>query len=374
MQSRARRCFVHVGPAKTGTSYLQNVLWASRDALSSQRLTLLLDHRERYHLALALRDLLTEGNFPPEAFAAPDRLRTAAASLRADSDALITQERLGGATPEQALRLLELLPGWEVHVVITARDLGRQIPSVWQQMMKKRQTLGYDDFLQAVVERSPAAEHFWFRQDLVGVSARWSSVISPERMHIVTVPPSGSAPSLLLERFCSVIGLDPTPLDTTAAFSNPSLGHAQAEVLRRANLALEEALGDKDAPAAKWGSTYLAKEVLASQAGRPVEFPPAMHEWCRQTSAETIDELRTRGYDVVGDLAELMPKFGSSSQAGAPLSDAEVAEAATRALATVVAQRYDDQEQRRRLRARLRQHSERPATRKRAAGQPRGEK
>lgn len=363
---------MHVGPAKTGTSYLQNVLWQSREALAAQGVALLLEHRERYHLALALRDLLTEGDFPPEAFTAPELLRTAAASVRADSDALITQERLAGTTPEQAQRLVDLLPGWQVHVIVTARDLARQIPSVWQQMTKKGQTLGYDGFLRAVVERGPA-ELFWSRQDLVAVAARWSSVVSPECTHIVTVPPSGSSPALLLERFCSVLGVDPAPLETTATFSNPSLGHAQAEVLRRANLALQEQLGDPGAAAARWGSTYLAKEVLALQPGRPAEFPAALREWCRQTSAETIAALRSQRYDVVGELAELMPAFAQHPQPEAPLSDADVADAATRALATVAAQRYEDLEKRRRLRARLRQQPERATAKRRSAGRSRGD-
>jgi len=373
VQSPARRCFVHIGLAKTGTSYLQSVFWSARETLAAQGLTLLLNQRDHFHLALALRGRLAEGDIAPKAFTVLDRFSAAAATVSPDSDALITQERLAAAKIAQVHQLLDLLPGWEVHVIITARDLGRQLPSVWQETVRKFGALGYDEYVQAVVDRSPLAGNFWSRQGIIDVAARWARGVSAERTHIVTVPPSGSAQGLLLERFCSVVGVDPTLLDTTAAVSNVSLGYSQTELLRRVKISLGESLGDPDAAAVKWGTTYLAKDVLAPQGGHPPEFPRRLQDWCRQTSEEAIAELRSRGYHIIGDLAELMPHFPPPSQPEPVIGDAEVAATAARALATVVAEGYADMEQRRRLRARLLKEAKRLSTRDRGAGQSRAE-
>ena len=356
VQFPARRCFLHIGPAKTGTSYLQSAFWSSRDDLAAQGLVLPLKNRDHWHAALAVRGLLTEGEYGPHAFSVLDRLRDATASVPANSDVLVTQETFAPATSTQAKLLVSLLPGWEIHLIITARDLSRQIPSAWQQMVKKGHTLGYDEFLHAVMERSPIADSFWLEQDLVAVTTNWGSVVPAGHLHIVTVPPSGSPAGLLLERFCSVVGVDPASLHTTGAVSNSSLGHAQAELLRRTNIARAGAPGGLDVPpgrAVRKDATFLAKDVLAKQDGRPVELPNRLHEWCRQTSATTIADLRSHGYHVVGDLAELMPHTKPQERPNEQISDAEIVTAAANALATLAAQRYRDiAEPRRRLQRR----------------------
>ena len=335
---------------------MQSAFWSSRDVLAAQGLVLPLKSRDHWHAALAVRGLLTEDEYKPPAYSVLDRLRDATASVPANSDVLITQETFAPATSSEAERLLCLLDGWEVHIVVTARDLSRQIPSVWQQMIKKGHTLGYDEFLSAIVERSSIADAFWLEQDLVAVTASWSRVVPAEHLHIVTVPPSGLPAGLLLERFCSVVGVNPASLHTTAAVRNSSLGHAQAELLRRTNIARAEAQGEMDAPdrrAARKDATFLAKEVLAKQDGRPVELPTRLHEWCRQTSSATIARLRSDGYHVVGDLAELMPTFDPRARPEAQITDAEVVTAAANALAALTAQQTRDMEEpRRRLQGR----------------------
>lgn len=353
-----RRCFVHIGPPKTGTSYLQSVLWASRDALADQGLDLPLEMRDHYHLALALRHMVSDETAPAGVSTVLDRLAAATSAIR-DSNALLTQEQLAPATPAQAQQLTNLLSGWEVHVVITARDLGRQVPSAWQQSIKKRQTHSYDEFLQAVVERRPAASDFWSHQDLVEVAARWSTAVPAHRVHIVIVPPSGSPAGWLLERFCSVLGVDPTLLQVNAAVSNTSLGRVQAELLRKVNEILADDLSEPALPAARAGQNYLAKQVLAPQAGRPPQLPSRLHDWCRQVSEQAIGEIRARGYDVIGDIAELMPSFPDSPDRDNLVSEAEINATAAQALATTVTRRYDDVERLRRLRERLRKQADR---------------
>jgi len=339
MTTARRSCYLHVGCPKTGTSYLQSVLWASRERLVEQGLELPLEGpSDHFYLTLALRNMLDEAMDPPRAFSALDRLQTALAQVRSPR-VLISHESLAPATPEQVDRLLAMLDGFEVHVVITARDLARQIPSGWQQRVQQREQVSYADFLAAVEERTPAAYDFWVNQDLLDITSRWGAQVPADRVHLVTVPQPGSRRGLLLERFCSVLGVDATSLDVEVPRENTSLGMVQAELLRRVNEALGDRLPHPRAGYGRLGKRYLAGRVLAAQGGTPPTLPRERHEWCVRLSRDIVAELRRRGYDVVGDLAELIPTGEASS---AEVTEAAVAAAAARAMADMLEQRERD--------------------------------
>lgn len=342
MTRKQHQCYVHIGCPKTGTSYLKRVLWTSRDSLARQGLELPLDApSDHFHLTLALRGMLDPAMDPPSAFGVLERLSTAVTPARSPR-MLILHESLGPATTEQVSRLLEVLDGFEVHVVITARDLARQIPSGWQQRIQQRERITYPDFLSAVVKRTAPAVDFWVNQDLLAITSRWGQAVPAERMHLVTVPPSGASPSLLLERICSLLDVDPRTLSAQAPRGNPSLGAVQAELLRRVNIALGDRLPHPRAGYGRVGKRYLAGRVLSQQDGAPPTLPHELYAWCERLSAEVVAELRRRSYDVVGDLSELMPAPPEMAEPNPPVSEAAVAEAAARAMADMLDQRHRD--------------------------------
>ena len=116
-------------------------------------------------------------------------------------------------------------------MIYTARDLVRQAPAVWQERLKNQHTLGYDAFLKDVLgpRKSPMSKGFWSAQDAPTALQRWSQGIPPEQVHVVTTPPSGAAPSLLWERFASVIGVDPAAFDIDVPAVNTSMSVTAAE-------------------------------------------------------------------------------------------------------------------------------------------------
>jgi hypothetical protein len=321
---------------------------------------------DHFHATLALRGMLSEQMDPDDAFSALDRLAASAADADG-SDVLLTHESLAPATPGQVGRLIELLPGYEVHVIITARDLARQITSGWQQRIQERQVHAYDQFVEAVVQRRPMADDFWRNQDLVDVARRWSSAVPPGRVHVVTVPPPGSAPGLLLDRFCDVLGVDPGRLSMTAVQSNESLGMVQAELLRRVNVALGDRLPHARAGYARVGKGFLARRVLAPQNGAPPRLPPEVEPWCLSRSMEVVQQLGTAGYHIVGDLKELIPApadDGPGRPAGTaePVSDAALLSSAVEAMADVLEIRSEDVQRLDSLRERVRAQSQRIAS------------
>jgi hypothetical protein len=328
------RTYVHIGLQKTGTSYLQSVFWQSQDELAAQGLAMLPgSKRATFRVMLDVRGREAGG------IAALDRrlaaLREAAGRPGAPTRYLLTEESLAPATAEQVRRLVEHLAGTEVHVVLTVRDLARQVPSVWQQKVTARRRYTYEQYLDAVVARRRRSRDFWASQDLPAVLARWTTAVPPDRVHVVTVPPSGTDPAVLLSRFCQVLQVDPAALDTRVPRRNVSLGLVQTELLRRVNVELGGRLRKRQAYRAA-GKMYLGKRVLAAQGGTPALMPRRLDGWVHGVADEHLAALRTGGYDVVGSLDDLVPVPASFTDDAQRVTDAEVAAAAAKAMATML--------------------------------------
>ena len=348
----SRRLFLHVGSPKTGTTYLQEVMWKNKNELARQGVHLpLRGVGEHFNLTLHLRGRVSDLD-GPAVHRAMDRLRADVARHRAhgSGDLLVSHELLAPVEPEQIEEFLAIFEGYEVHIVITARDLQRQLPAEWQQSVKTRYPGTYGGFLRRMQTRR--GNHFWSVQDIADVAARWGASVPAEHVHIVTVPPSGAAPTVLLERFCSVIGADATALDVEVLRDNPSLGYPQVELLRRVN----DALGDR-LPHPRTGYNrvvkgWFAEQVLSQQPGEKLPLPAPVAEWCHAESERIVDRVRAAGYDVVGDLADLVPPPVAGPDVLVEPSDAAVAEAAVEALCEVLVQRLRDMRARDRWRDR----------------------
>jgi hypothetical protein len=248
----------------------------------------------------------------------------------------VSHELLAGADEEHARAAVARLRQAEVHIIYTARDLGRQIPAEWQEHVKHRSTIGSTQFVRAVVNHGPAANWFWHVQDPVGVLSRWGADLLPEHVHLVTVPPRGADPAQLWSRFAQVLGIDPNAFDLDIARSNESLGVAQVEVLRRVNLALGDRL-PFPGPYPRFGKELLAQQILASQSNSEAfALRPGLQPWLQDTAQKTIARLREARFDVVGDLDDLMPGPADRTVAPDDLPHAQLADAAIQALADLL--------------------------------------
>lgn len=356
--SDVQRLYLHVGHAKTGTSYLQSVLWGSREVLARAGLVLPLQGPgDHFHLALSLRGDLDESMDGPGALTVEDRLVDQLRELDSPR-VLVTHEVLSAVSAAEAARFRARLAGYEVHIVLTVRDLRRQIPAEWQQRVKTRGTLTYEDFTRGVVDRSARGRKFWLVQDTVDVAERWRGDLPHERVHVVTTPPPGAPPPLLLERYCQVLGVDPALLDTEVSRSNESLGAAQVELLRRVNVALGERLPHPRAGYNRVAKNDFANQVLAAQQGERLDLPAHLDQWCRTEAERIVDHIRVSGYDVVGDLDDLVPAPRTSAPAAVEVSDAQVAGAAVDGIAALLVQRHADVKQIQQLRQALRQQEQ----------------
>jgi hypothetical protein len=359
LTAMAGRIFLHIGLQKTGTSYLQGIVFASVEQLAAQGVAVVPPtKRQTFWLMLDVRGRYRPDFDPPQVARSVDEL----ADLLAVTDAptaLVTEESLAPATSEQIQRLLGACGQREVHVVVTLRDLARQIPSAWQESLKAGSSDTFAEYLTKLRRHEDEpGRPVWRQKDVPRLLGAWAEHVPSERIHVVTVPPAGSDPELLLRRFCEVLGVDPEPLERDVVRKNESLKHVGAEVLRRVNAQLAPTHRERDVYG-DVGKRYLSTQILARQAGAPIRVPEQDRAWTQAVSRRHIAFLAERGFPVVGDLEDLHPEASSFGSGDGRPTDAEVGDVATAALAVVVA---DEMDRRRAARA-ARGAARRPAPR-----------
>ena len=127
----ADRVILHVGAPKTGTSYLQDRLFHNPEVLATQGILYPADRADAQFLAALDLMRLPWGGLEREAHGAWERLATEVRDW--PGTALISHEILATASRAAVARALSSLghPDVEVHVVLSVRDLVRQIPAEW---------------------------------------------------------------------------------------------------------------------------------------------------------------------------------------------------------------------------------------------------
>jgi hypothetical protein len=301
----ARRVFVHIGTMKSGTSYVQALFDANRAKVVEQGLL----WTAAADCFLATDDLLGTRRIRPGLEGAWARLEEQLTGH--PGDALISNELLAVVNSRKRARLVDALQPSDVRIIITARDLGRVIPSQWQTGARNRDTVGWSDYVQAICGNADddAAAGFWRRQDVPEIIRRWSRQVPVGNITVVLVPPSGVGPELTGERFGSVVGIDTSGF-TAPNDGNPSVGGYSAELLRRIN----ERTASLDWVHYRWAfKNGLARLVLAERAAQEpsIKLTPDQLRLIGRRSASMIDQLASSGVRIVGDLSDLTPSIGT---------------------------------------------------------------
>ncbi|WP_182523992.1 hypothetical protein [Nocardioides dongkuii] len=337
----ARVLHLHIGLQKTGTSYLQRIFWDSVPELSRQGVDLVPGTKlGTFRLMLDVRGRFNPAIDPPSVGTSverlPDQLRGAA------GDALLSQESLATATSEQIERLLAATADREVRVIVTLRDLGRQIPSAWQQTLQTGKSEPLGRYVRRLRSTQGTDAKMWATMDAPAILERWRKHVPADQITVVTVPPGGSAPRLLLDRFCSVLGVSADELVVDpGARGNRSLRAEQAEVLRRVNRQLPPEFKRRNVYG-DLGKRYFAVKVLGDDSGTKIQLPDDLYDWTSEVSQQHVAHIRDGGYRVVGDLDDLLPVRSDFSTEPVRVSHKAVAEVSTRVITQLLVDRMED--------------------------------
>jgi hypothetical protein len=331
------RVYLHVGAPKSGTTFLQGVLESNRATLADAGVLVVGErHLDRIHAALQIREDPRLADLPESARHAWDTLVRQIREWQGES-AVLSYELLAAASSQQAGRALADLAAYDVHVVITARDLGRSAVSAWQERLKFGLTTPLEKWVPK--GEDDQGEWGWHTLDPSAVVQRWGATLPADHVHVVTAPRPGAPADQLWHRFAEACGLGALSVDLEVARANESLGVVQAELLRRVNQGLgEEIRGSRQRSI--WIRDLLAQQVLAPLGHEPIGIAPHQVAGALAVWERAVERIRAGGYAVHGDLDDLRP---ADSAARLPLdvADAELVKAAAATICALVVELRD---------------------------------
>ena len=295
----AERVFLHVGLPKTGTTYLQSVLWANAEELRGQDVLLPgTSARQHMHAAVVVRERGRAKRAPSVSGSWAELVR----EVRAwPGTALISHEFFGAASVEQAARCVADLGGASVSVIITARDLLAVVTSYWQEYVKHGLDVPLDEF---PVGEDSGSEWSWDTVDIGSVLRRWSAAVPSEQIQILVLPDPEAPPETLLRDFCGIVGVDPASLSTERARPYLSLGVVEAELMRRIGPRLKTFANARDRGV--WLRSYLAMGKLVPRGGERFSPSPERIAELRERAAAGVEVIRKSEATVIGDLDRLL--------------------------------------------------------------------
>lgn len=333
---------LHIGVHKTGTTAIQAALADARVELESHQVRYPGKLQAQHRAALAVLgrpwgwNARGGGVLDREHF---DRL--AKRTQSAPGRVVISSEFFCEAPEETAREVIRDLRGKDnrpVHVVVTLRNLGKLLPSSWQQYLKYGLTTPYDAWLEDVFATpgsSKMTPTFWKRHDHGDVVRRWAAAAGAENMTVLVL--EDVPREFVFESFAQLLDI-PTDVLTSRMdlTSNRSMTAAEAEVLVRLNKKVKKTM--------QWGDyVRLVRRGVAlgmvegrePDAGEPKLFTP---QWALdaaqvagQKSATMIAES---GVKVYGNIESLSVGLSSGEQTAA--LDQLPIDAAVQALVSVI--------------------------------------
>jgi hypothetical protein len=294
-----REVYLHVGPMKTGSTFLQDMLWQNRDDLARQGYFHPGTHANEMWLAINdVQDAAFVNYEMPQASGV--WAEVCERVMAYDGRSVISHEVLGMCTDEHIDRIVTSLAPARLQIIVMARSLAAILPSLWQESVKSAGRDGgvsWPDFL--AYQRETGAS----MTDALRIVKRWLAHLPAEQVHVATVPPAGTARGILLGRFSQALGVDTTSWSVDDVAGNVSMDMVQTELIRRLNRTRGARLDDR-AQSRRVHDAVLPALPPPNPARR-IRLPSSEREWIESETRRRVDGLRECGAPLHGDLDDL---------------------------------------------------------------------
>ena len=278
---------LHIGPQKTGSTAIQESLHDARERLAELGVFYPGPYRRPIEAGWAVL-----GTGAPLGRPEP-RIETwheLIAQLHASQlpRRILSNEDLSRGSDEVVERIVRDVGADDIHLVYVARRFDQLLPSHWQERLKARMTLSFDQFLRAVLEGDQKSWEWrlmWECQFPDQVLASWGRFVPPERTTVIVLEGDHD---LLPRAFEQLLDLPAGLLVAPDLMNNRSYTFPEAEALRRINrLCAEE----------KWKDARYLDLVRRGVAMHWTNSP-------RPADAPRIPGLPAWALDRVSDLAD----------------------------------------------------------------------
>jgi hypothetical protein len=296
----AERVVLHVGLMKSGTSHLQARLAAAGDGLAAAGY--LFPGESWRDQVNAVSDALGRRQRAHGEFEGVWERMVREIDEFAGT-AIISMEFLAAADADRLQVVVDSFDSTRVEAVVTVRDLGRTVPSMWQETLKNGRTWPWREYVDGVRHRRGPGEVFWREQDAVAVTRKWVGLVGADAVTVVTLPRTAGDPELLWRRFCEATGLPPDAAAPPQA-GNESLGAASARLMEQLNHRVGDLAWPDYSRHVKFG---IAKSILPEHRRDEPAIGFRATRWVRRTAEELREGLAGSGARIVGDLADLEP-------------------------------------------------------------------
>jgi hypothetical protein len=308
----AERVVLHVGAMKSGTTYIQSLLFANQATLADQGILVPGDTWwDQVNGVFDVLGRLKQGRI--DVSGSWQRLLDEIEPW--SGTAVVSMEFLGPIPPAKIAAVVDTLRPAQVSVVLSARDLNRSIAAMWQETIQNGRWWTWESYLDGVErarprpERTPedvteAGRTFWRQQNTVRLARHWRQA-EVDDFRFLTVAPPGSPPELLGRRFGEVVGFDASTL-VPGPKSNTSMDAAAAEALRRTNAFLAQE-GLEFPLGSGLRKNRLAKMVLAGRSRRDLMIGLPVSEWVVEHARAMVASFQELGVELVGEWSDLDP-------------------------------------------------------------------
>jgi hypothetical protein len=305
----------HIGPPKTASTALQAAAAARRDTL--------LTHGVRYPGSTQSHRAAIAGflgrpigwvGAPGKDSIAPDRAAWTKllSEIEADRSRRIWfgHEYAAGANDQQAAELVEDI-GPRIHVVVTLRDYGSMLPSIWQEYNKAGNTGTFDAWVKRVLtypRTQETIDRIHVRHDQGALVRRWADLVGPDNLTVIVLDPADH--TRVYRAFEAMLGLPAGLLQAGdhPGMTNRSLSVPEIELFRHLN-GVSRAAGVKWPDYQRYIAEGAALRMLQQRSPHEGEQKLLLPTWAGepvlQEEERHVREIAESGVRVVGALEGL---------------------------------------------------------------------